>query len=221
MERPCYRCGTQIEEHTTFCPSCGAPQIKVVVRGDAPGNEPATPPLPPGTPDSIQAPSVPLKPTPVGRIRWKRFLRFGVPLAMVSAVVVSSPAGLLGIVMFLVSLVVAIAVYRREHPTPLTTMQGATLGAAMGLVSWLFVLIFSTVKASLDWARFRQDWLDNLHQRIGTNPDPQLQPFIHWASTNQGIIVVSLVSAVITAVFVGVMTGVIGAITAAASRQRR
>ena len=221
MERPCYRCGTQIEDHTTFCPSCGAPQIKVAMPGNASSNQPVTQPLPPSASDSIQPPSVPVKPGSPSRIRWKRFLRFALPLAVVSAVVVSSPAGLLGIVLFLVSLVVAIAVYRREHPTPLTTMQSATLGAVMGLVSWLFVLIFSTVKASLDWAKFRQDWLDNLHQRIGANPDPQLQPFIHWASTNQGIIVLSLVSAVITAVFVAVVTGVIGAITASASRQRR
>lgn len=221
MEKPCYRCGTQIEEHTTFCPSCGAPQIKVTVPVSAPANQTAPQPLPPGPSDSIQPPSAPLSVVPAGRIRWKKFWRLGVPLAMVSAVVASSPAGLLGILLFLVSLVVAIAVYRREHPTPLTTMQGATLGAVMGLVSWLFVLIFSTVKASLDWAKFRQDWLDNLHQRIGTNPDPQLQPFIHWASTNQGIVVIILLSAVITAVFIAVLTGIIGAITASASGKRR
>lgn len=220
MERPCYRCGTKVEEHTTFCPSCGAPQIKVAVRGDASGNEPATPPLPPGTPDSIPPPSVPVKPGLPSRIRWKRFWRLALPLAVVSGTAVAA-AGLFGIVLLLVSLVVAIAVYRRDHPGPLTATQGAVLGAVMGLVSYLFVLIYATVEAGRHFSEFRQQWLDNLQQRVGTNPDPQIQQFIHWASSNQGILVLGLVSAVITAVFVGVMTGVIGAITAAASRQRR
>lgn len=139
---------------------------------------------------------------------------------MVSGTAVAA-AGLFGIVLFLVSLIIAIAVYRREHPGPLTTTQGAVLGAVMGLVSYIFVLIYAAVEASRHFGEFRRQWLDNLQQRMGTNPDPQIQQFIHWASTNQGILVLSLVSAVITAVFIAVVTGIIGAITASASGKRR
>lgn len=220
MEKPCYRCGTQIEEHTTFCPSCGAPQIKVAVPGSVTGIQPAAQSLPPGTPDSIHSSPVPLSAVPAGRIQWKRFWRLALPLAVVSGTAVAA-AGLFGIVLFLVSLIVAIAVYRREHPGTLTTTQGAALGAVMGLVSYLFVLIYAAVEAGRHFGEFRQQWLDNLQQRMGSNPDPQIQQFIHWAATNQGILVLSLVSAVITGVFIAVVTGMIGAITAAASRQRR
>lgn len=219
MERPCYRCGTQIEEHTTFCPSCGAPQIKVAVRGDASGNEPATPPLPQGTPDSIQPPSVPVKPDSPSGIRWKRFWRFALPLAVASGVAIKL-LGWLGVILFLVSLIIAINAYRSDQGGPLRASQGVWMGALTGLVSYAVVLTIDIVQALRDFGDFRQQWVQNVQQRLGSNPDPQVQQLAHWAVTNHGIIVLTLLSAVITAVFVVVFSGIVGALTASMSGKR-
>lgn len=216
MERPCYRCGTHIEEHTTFCPSCGAPQIKVAARGDASGNEPSTAPLPPGTPDSIQPPSVPVKPGSPSRIRWKRFWRFALPLAVVSGATIAA-GGLFGIVLLLVSLVVAIAVYRREHPGLLTATQGAGLGAVMGLLASVVLAIFFAGYLSLHFSEQRQQTLQTLQQRLGGNTDPQTQALIHWAGTDRGFLVLSIGSMVLATLFTVLISAAIGALTASVS----
>ena len=61
------------------CPKCGAPQIRVAVEE---GNEPVTPPMPPGTPDEVQPPATPVYPQGEGwnhpvvapdprRVQWR------------------------------------------------------------------------------------------------------------------------------------------------------
>lgn len=220
MEKPCYRCGTQIEEHTTFCPSCGAPQIKVTVPVSAPANQTAPQPLPPGPSDSIQPPSAPLSVVPAGRIRWKRFWRLALPLAVVSGTAVAA-AGLFGIVLFLVSLIIAIAVYRREHPGPLTATQGAGLGAVMGLLASVVLAIFFTGYLSLHFSEQRQQTLQTLQQRMGGNTDPQTQALIHWAGTDHGFLVLSIGSMVVATLFTVLISAAIGALTASLSGTKR
>lgn len=209
-----------MEEHTTFCPACGAPQIKVSLPAEAAANPPASVPLPPGTPDFIQPPPFPVTLQPAGQIQWKRFWRIALPLIIISGVAVGL-FGIFGIILFLVSLVIAISRYRREQNGTLTASQGGRLGAVMGLVSYLVVVIMVTVQVALRFADFRQQWLQNLQQRMGSNPDPQIQGFIHWAATDQGILVISLVSTIISAILVGVIAGLIGAVTASSGGSKR
>src|SRR5581483_6640411 len=78
MERPCYRCGANVDDTNAFCPQCNAPQIRVAISageagsqhapalGEAPEpvedlREPATGPLPPGTPGELQPPATPMR----------------------------------------------------------------------------------------------------------------------------------------------------------------
>src|SRR5512146_3268581 len=77
MEYSCHQCGTAVEEGTAFCPQCGAPQIRVASAQQAP----ASPPLPPGTPETAQPPAEPVALEPgtaeavlPPRIEWSQAL---------------------------------------------------------------------------------------------------------------------------------------------------
>src|SRR5262249_1638757 len=135
MPSTCYRCGAPVEEQTPFCAACGAPQIKVTVPA-APANEPSSSPLPPGTPDSIQPPAVPVSFLPPGQIQWKKSGRVAVPLSVLAGISIAVIAPL-GLLIFFGGIVYSVNRYRREHPGHLRASQGALLGALNGLISFL------------------------------------------------------------------------------------
>src|SRR5690349_21386787 len=100
MESPCYRCGAPVEEQTAFCPSCKAPQIKVSVPADSLANQPSTLPLPPGTPSSIEPPSLPLHFVHATPIDWKRFRSIALPLSLLAGLSITFVA-YLGLLVFI------------------------------------------------------------------------------------------------------------------------
>src|SRR5690348_4945365 len=110
MERECYRCGAKMEESAPFCPSCAAPQIRV--SAPAPAEIPATPPLDPGTPASLEPPAIPVQ-TPARRaMAWKIFLRIALPISLVAAGA-ALMLGPLGLLAPLVGAAMAISLYQR------------------------------------------------------------------------------------------------------------
>jgi hypothetical protein len=219
MNRSCYRCGAQVEEHTTFCPSCGAPQIKV----SSPGNgsaDPASPPLldagtPASTPPSVLSPL----PVPAVQIQWKTFWRLGLPLSVISgaAVALFLP---LGLALFLASLIIAIHRYGRDSGAPLTASHGARLGAAMGSVAAVIFLVVVAVNIWLHFDETRRQMAQSLQQRMSGNLDPQMQQFVHWAASDQGFLFLILLSFLLAAVVIVVLSGIVGALTASMSRSR-
>ena len=207
-----------MEEHTTFCPACGAPQIKVIAPGNAP-TDPPNPPSQPDTPDFIQPPAIHVSGEPAGQIQWKKFWRVALPLALISGVAMGY-SGLIGAALFLASLIIAVARYRRDHAGNLTASQGGKLGAVMGLLASVAFTGIFVIQVVMDFAGIRQQYLQNL-QKLGGNPDPQVQKLVHWAGTNQGFVVLSVISMFITVVLVVVVSGVVGAVTASLSGKRR
>ena len=181
MSSSCYRCGAPVEDQTTFCPSCGAPQIRVTVPA-ANANSPSTPPLPPGTPESVQPPAMPVSFGATGQIQWKAYRRLAVPLSLLAGIIIAflPPIGLL---IFFGSLTYCVNRYRREHHGPLSTAQGARLGAFNGLISFV---VSATLRTALYHAELRQQMIQQLQQRYAGNPDPQIQQFVHWVGTTQG-----------------------------------
>jgi Protein of unknown function (DUF4199) len=167
----------------------------------------------------MQPPAIPVGFAPPGQIQWRRFWRIALPLGVISGLGISL-FGIFGVVLFLVSLVIAIRRYAREHEGPLTASQGARLGVRTAMVSYLVVLIFSAVRVAIDFSEFRQQWLQNLQQKTGGNPDPQIQRIAEWAAGNQGILVLSLISVLISAVLIAIFCGLIGAIVASSSREK-
>ena len=218
----CYRCGTPVEEQTTFCPSCNAPQIRVSVPAGFAVNQPATAPLPPGTPASIEPPAVPLHFAPPTPINWKKFLRSALPFCLLAgiSIIVYAPLGLLA---FIACVMVAVGRYRRDHSGALTRTQGAKLGAVAGVLSFVPPLIEGTVALALQFAEYRRQVELVAQQRLGNNPDPLLQRFAHWFTSTQGIVFGIIFSMVVLLVVVAIVSSLAGAVSAAgfANRSRR
>lgn len=214
-----------MEEHTTYCPSCAAPQIKVTSPDNTSAGPPPLAPELAAAPDSIQLPLASRQVVLPGRIQWGKSWRVVLlPSVFTAAALIllsSLGLGLLGPLVFVLGVMVAVNQYQRRHPMPLRASQGAVLGAFAGLLTYLVVLIYSVPSVASDPREYRRAWLQNLQQKMGTNPDPQIQAFARWAATDQGLLVLSAISLVILAVFVAVISGVIGSLTASLSRRKR
>jgi hypothetical protein len=219
MERPCYRCGTQIEEQTPFCSSCGAPQIKVSVRSSV--ADPATPPLPPGTPGELPPLNVPVV-LRSGEIHWNKFLRIALPWTLLSAVGWAY-FWIVGIAVLLSVVIFAVKRYRREQASPLSAGQGARMGAVMGLISATAGFILFAIPVVLDPADLRRQLVFLVQQKTGGNPDPYLQRFAQWVVSDQGLWVFLGFALLLLVVFTVVLASIAGALSASASstRERR
>lgn len=219
MERPCYRCGAQVEEHTTFCPACGAPQIKVALPATS-TQVPVALPMSAESPDSIQAPALPLQPPPEARIQWKKFWRIGSLLALISGVALFF-LGPLGILVFLLGVAIAVIRYRREHPGPLLVSHGALLGALMGLLNFVVAFIFTAIAVMNDPSDARRQMLAAIQQKTAGSPDPRVQQVTQFLSTEQGFIAFLIFAAVFMLVFCLALASATGALTAVFSRDRK
>lgn len=216
MGSSCYRCGAPVEERATFCTSCGAPQIKVTVPS-ASTNEPSSPPLPPGTPESIQPPAVPVNLEGPGKIRWKSYQRFAVPLSVIAGVSIAFIAPI-GLLIFFGAIVYGVNRYRREHPAPLSALQGARLGAFNGLISFV---VTAALVAINDHGEFRRQMMLDMQQRLGGSADPRMQDFLQWAGTNQGFLVITLVGTLVTLAIFLIVSSFAGAMTVTLSGNKR
>lgn len=217
----CYRCGTPVEEQTTFCPSCNAPQIRVTVPADSVANQPATAPLPPGTPESIEPPAVPLHfahPTP---INWRKFLSVALPLSLLAGYSIVKFA--LGLLVFIACVMGAVSWYRRKHSGALTTKQGAKLGAVAGILSFILPLIVIVVVMVRQSAEHRKQLELMMQQRLGPNPDPQTLHIAQWLSSPQGFVFEVILSVLFLLAIVAIISSLIGAVsvTGFANRSRR
>ena len=216
MESPCYRCVTSVEDGTAFCPSCNAPQIKVAVPERSPA-ETSTIALPPGTPDSIQPPAVPVNLDAAGEIQWKRFLRVGLPLSILGcfSVAVLGPYGMLvcqGIV------AIAVARYRRNHHGFLRGSQGALLGASLGFFIFVVYLLFFVTEVAINPTEFHSQMVANIQQTFADNPSPLAQQLAQLAISNfWGFVLLALSFAFVVTV---VLSGITGALTASFSRRK-
>jgi hypothetical protein len=209
-----------MEEHTTFCPSCGAPQIKVATPEDSLTNQPSTPPLPPGTPDSVQPPALPLQLVPAGQIQWKKFRRMALLLSVISgaALVFLGP---IGVLVLLADVVIAVSRYRRYHPGPLFASHGARLGAFAGFLSFIIALILSIPLVVRNSSEIHRQILVAIQQRTAGNPDPRAQQLGQWMATNQGMWTFIVFSMVLALILCLVLSSATGALTAAFSGNRQ
>jgi hypothetical protein len=110
------------------------------------------------------------------RIHWKGFLRIGAPLSLISGLTGFYP--LIGLPVFVVSVVAGVYLYRRRHLGPLTVLQGAQLGAVMGFLSCLTLLLPSSAACALARTTCRDGLVTNLKEAVKFNPTPQVQEFV-------------------------------------------
>ncbi|HEY6970648.1 MAG TPA: hypothetical protein VJA94_15675 [Candidatus Angelobacter sp.] len=116
----------------------------------------------------------------------------------------------IGSLLFLAAIVYCVSRYRREQPGPFSPLQGAKLGAFNGLVAFA---VLTVLILSLGRDEFRRQMVDVLQKRYAGNPDPQLQQFLHWAATNQGFLVFTILMLLFLLALLLVISSFAGALT--------
>jgi len=191
MEHACHQCGTAVEEGTAFCRQCGAPQIRVATAQE----EPASPPLPPGTPDDAQPPAQPVvlgaqgaaAAAPAG-VEWSQALPAAAAAGVVLALAWAVPA--LGFALWVVAGgFVGVAIYRHRAPAAaLTPRLGARIGAIAGLFGFgVFVLVLAVNLLFGGSGKFRDLLHQIVQQAVARNPDPRAQQAMQQMMTPAGL----------------------------------
>jgi len=195
MQSDCHRCGHPIEGQLTFCPACGAPQIRVSRASEPLQQETTTSDsgLPaPHSPDS----RFPAQLSTTVGIYWRYFLRTAIPLAVLTDVLTVTLHPLTLFVFLPANLVWAISRYRRQRPVVIGSGQGAKMGAMMGLLSFAFFLAYFLVGLSFLHAQYREVMITQIHQLSAQNPDPQAQQMLQWFATPDGLITFTAIALV-------------------------
>jgi hypothetical protein len=187
MQSDCHRCGQFIEGQPAFCPSCGAPQIRVSKPEqplEVPEKQPQDLPVLPTQAFSASS-GLDLSPG----IAWRDFIHAAVPLAAVTGIL-TVPLAPLGLFVLLpANLIWAIARYRRNRPLAIRAGQGARMGAMMGVLSFGFFLACFLPTITLWRAQYREIMIAQINEMAAQNPDPQAQQMTQWLATPHGLIV--------------------------------
>lgn len=191
MEHSCHQCGAAVEEGTAFCPQCGAPQIRVASAHE----EPASPPLPPGTPEDAQPPAEPVElgheaasAAAPAHIEWSQALPAAATAAGVLALAWVIPP--VGFVLWVVAAgLVGVAFYRRRVPAgALTPRLGARIGALSGLFGFAMVVFLLGLELlARGGGKFRGLLQQVLQQTAARNPDPRAQEAVQQLMTPAGM----------------------------------
>jgi len=211
MEQPCYKCGQTLEEGTPFCPSCGAPQIRVVMA------EPMTVPAAAIDTTSSEAEVVvPIMHSEALPGRGVQLLKPCFLAALVASILVT-----LGLNVFVAMIGVgflAVIFYRQRMPVGSVRMaNGAGVGALAGVLWFAMSTIIGSaiVLVAHKGPEIRQQLLERLDQAAKQTTDPQALAMFDRLKTPGGIELL-MVGGVIFAFFASlVLAGVGGAVGAA------
>jgi hypothetical protein len=202
-----------------FCPSCGAPQIKVSIGSPqlASSDDPVPPPPPPELSGIVQ--DLPGPHGRAGQIHWKSFFRIAVPLALITGLAALYPP--LGFLVFLGSVVAGIRLYRRRHAETLLAIQGAQLGALLGLMSSLVFAFPPVVGCALDGDACRQAIVDAINKAAAANPDPHMQEKMQsLLQSNRGLMELLAGAAILLMAITLLLGAVSGAVTVVLSADK-
>ncbi len=208
-----------LDEGTAFCPSCGAPQIRV---HPSLADSAATPPLPPGTPGNIQPAAIPVMAgTP--RVDWSVAFKAAALLGLLAGIPSSLRFVSAGCCLWVIGGgALAVMMYRKWKPGALVTAgMGARIGAVTGFFAFVFWLLFQVVVVSArGTGEFRRQLMQQMQEAAAKNPDPNAQRVMQQMSTPEGVAI--LVTAMVVVVLVAfIIFGVIGGAVGAAIWGRR
>lgn len=187
MQSDCHRCGQFIEGQPAFCPSCGAPQIRVSRAAEPSQEETVQHDAGLASLPSAHSP-LPSEFSSKSGIDWKYFLRTAIPLAALTDVLTMTLHPLAIFVFLPANLVWAISRYTRQRPIVIRSGQGARMGALMGLLSFAFFAAFFLVSISLQRTQYHDLMVSQIQQISAQNPDPQAQQLLQWFTTPDGLI---------------------------------
>jgi ribosomal protein L40E len=216
VEHPCHRCGAPISEGAPFCSQCGAPQIRVAT----PDAEPATIPLPPGTPDNIQPPAEPVRlsfdrvHTVDWRLAKRKVLTIGIVAGLIAFVL---PLNGFGAVFWTaLGSFIAVRQYSLTPGTSLTSGLGARLGALAGTAAFLtWTALFALALAAFHQGQQLHEVVTKSMQETATRyPSPQTTQVMDFISSPAGFalfitfsVVIYLVLSVACGALAGALSG--------------
>ena len=200
-----------LEEGTPFCPSCGAPQIRV-----NPADSAATPPLPPGTPGNLQPAAIPMS-AGASPVDWSVAFKAAALMGLLAGVPSSIRFISAGCCLWVIGGgALAVLMYQKWKPGGLVTSgMGARIGAVTGFFAFVFWLLFQVVVVTARGTdEFRRQLMQQMQEAAAKNPDPNAQRVIQQMSTPEGVaIVITIMVVVVLAAFIvfGVVGGTVGA----------
>lgn len=154
-----------------------------------------------------------------GQIQWKSFFRIAVPLALITGLAALYPP--LGFLVFLGSVVAGIRLYRRRHGETLAAIQGAQLGALLGLMSSLVLAFPPVVACALDGDVCRQTIVDGFNKAAAANPDPRVQETMRsLLQSNHGLLGLLAAGAILLMAITLLLGAVSGAVTVVLSADK-
>jgi len=213
MDHPCDKCGHSSEDGKPFCPHCGAPQIRVAAV------EVAT--------DPAHAGDIVL-PTLRGELDLASS-GLGASSLLAGSYQAVKPCALAAAVALLLLLVrvnpfaaavgggfLAVIFSRRRPGGVIGAAAGARIGALSGLFFFgmLTILEASAVAILHKGAEVRSEMIDKIEQAAARYPGPEVQPFLDFAKSPDGLAVLmgaSLVFGVVAFVLLGGVGGAVGA----------
>jgi hypothetical protein len=128
---------------------------------------------------------------------------------------------LLGLPVFLGSVIAGVYLYRRRHLGRLTAFQGAQLGAFMGLLSYLVLVVPSSAACAIARNTCRDGLITSLKDTLRFNPTPQAQELVQALQQSDARLFGFLAFALLVAlVFMMAFGGVAGALAAGIARDK-
>jgi len=142
-----------------------------------------------------------------------------VPLALITGLAAWYPP--LGFLVFLGSVVAGIRLYRRRHTETLLAIQGAQLGALLGLMSSLVLALPPVVGCALDGDACRQTIGDAFSKAPVANPDPHMQETMQsLLQSNRGLMELVATGAILLIAITLLLGAVSGAVTVVLSADK-
>lgn len=181
-------------EGAPFCPSCGAPQIRVVTPQAV---EP--PPLPP--PGEMLPPPFPTSYTPAAaaaRVQWSAAIRS----CLLAAALLTFLNTIIGNPLAVIIIIPAggwFAVYlygRGQSGRPVNAGIGARIGAVTGLFAYALYALIMAVVMVFQRNRLLEEVRNAMRQAAAQNPNPQAQQVVEKMMTPEGIAILVTISAI-------------------------
>lgn len=211
MEQVCHRCGGALNSAETFCPHCGAPQLRYEATEEA-------------APYPNTAPAQRLTARNPNTVQW--------PDAIFIAALAAIPAGVLSALLGLEALwgiaggMAIVSLYRRRTGALPTGKVGWRLGALLGLFAMVIATLTDGITLLVQrYALHQGAMLDSRYHDVGqqlvdqltrSNPDAAavLPGFLHFWLTPDGAAAMVLINAAGVATFMLIFAAIGGALGA-------
>jgi hypothetical protein len=170
-----------MDERSPFCPSCGTAQIRVSPR--EPSSETlvgpadsANDPTASRNPEGYSSAMVPGSPS---TIQWQKYFKVSWPLALAAGLAsgVFPPGGFL---LFIpLAVIFSLRLYRKHHFGQIRAGQGALLGAALSLLSFVVIAGIFAFYYSHNNAQIKDSLTRAVNDAVARNPNPDAAQALH------------------------------------------